>query len=257
MLGRPAGREKDRSNRNVPSGTASANVLINGQRALRVGDRGPPKTWNALEGAPTVLINGWRAHRCGDAHENGELAQGSPDVLVGNHVVQEGQPLLLSVAWDETRAHTGIPVGITVATADADGQAVLVEVLLDNHPEGRCVVDGFLLMVSQGFAECTWACDLDWSDNPDAVELPDGGFPRFRVRARLGRQVADGGLLELRQDLLLRHGIVPPEGVSGRSLHVRLADSAIVTAAFDDQGVVHFRDLVPGPCKLMVPHVPG
>lgn len=80
--------------------TGSANVLINHRPALRVGDRGVQRAsggtseWEAIAGAPRVLINGSRPVRLGDVvrdddHNEGELVQGSPNVLIGNYVAGE------------------------------------------------------------------------------------------------------------------------------------------------------------------------
>ena len=77
-----------------PAVEGSPNVEINGQRALRVGDRGShgsccgPNQWQAVGGAPGVFINGQKAHRVGDdvAHcgGHGALATGSGNVLIGD-----------------------------------------------------------------------------------------------------------------------------------------------------------------------------
>lgn len=74
---------------------ASANVLINKQAALRVGDRGVhsiccgDNAWVAGAGAPHVLVNNKPALRRGDAtvHCGGEgkLVTGSTNVCIGNH----------------------------------------------------------------------------------------------------------------------------------------------------------------------------
>lgn len=260
MSNQNAGRLFDRSHKKEEAATASEDVLINNRPALRVGDRGAPKTWNALEGAPAVLINGRRAHRCGDAHERGCLIEGSANVLVGDHAEQPtmaSRALLVSATWDQNVAHTGEPVGITVTASNAEGQSVLIEITLDNHPDGNAVVDSFLLGVAAGTAECAWTCEIDWDDNPETVDLPHGGFPQFRLIARLERQRVDGGLLEIRQDLVVRHALLPPENMVGHPLHARLADGRIVEASFNEDGVVVFRDLVPGPCKTFIPYVAG
>lgn len=79
--------------------TGSANVLLNQRPALRVGDRGVHRArggngeWEAEAGAPRVLINGSRVVRIGDpvhdGRRRGKMVQGSPNVLVGNHVAGE------------------------------------------------------------------------------------------------------------------------------------------------------------------------
>jgi len=69
-------------------------VLINGERALRVGDPGVhaaccgPNAWQATAGAPGVFINGKNAHRKGDAIAHcggdGALSTGSGNVIIGD-----------------------------------------------------------------------------------------------------------------------------------------------------------------------------
>jgi uncharacterized Zn-binding protein involved in type VI secretion len=95
-----AGRVGDRSSCQPSGGSAaatgSADTSINGRPALRVADRGsPPRccpadAWEATSGAPAVLVNGRRAHRVGDAcaHASGPgaLVEGSPNVLIGDHM---------------------------------------------------------------------------------------------------------------------------------------------------------------------------
>ncbi len=82
-----------------PATAGSANVLINGRRALRIEDTGihasccGPNEWAAVGGAPRVLINDRPAHRLGDATRHcggfGKLATGSPSVLIGNYKKNE------------------------------------------------------------------------------------------------------------------------------------------------------------------------
>lgn len=77
-----------------PAIDGSGNVNINGQPALRVGDKGVhaaccgPNTWEAVQGAPGVFINGRAAHRMGDPNQHcggaGKLVEGSSNVLIGN-----------------------------------------------------------------------------------------------------------------------------------------------------------------------------
>ncbi len=76
-----------------PAVSGSADVLVNGKPALRLGDDGihllccGSNTWKAVAGSATVLINGKPAHRLGDATMHcggpGHLIDGSSDVLVG------------------------------------------------------------------------------------------------------------------------------------------------------------------------------
>jgi uncharacterized Zn-binding protein involved in type VI secretion len=76
-----------------PAVTGSADVLVNNQPALRVGDSGVhatccgPNTWIAVEGSATVLINNRRAHRLDDLDQHcggpGQMVEGSANVLVG------------------------------------------------------------------------------------------------------------------------------------------------------------------------------
>lgn len=78
-----------------PSKGGSTDVFINGQPALRVGDRGEhtgvccgKSTWRAKTGSSTVTINGLPIHRVGDDIEQGDavgqLIMGSSDVEVGS-----------------------------------------------------------------------------------------------------------------------------------------------------------------------------
>lgn len=76
-----------------PAITGSADVLVNGRPALRVGDSGVhatccgPNTWIAVEGSASVLINNRRAHRLDDLDQHcggpGRMVEGSENVLVG------------------------------------------------------------------------------------------------------------------------------------------------------------------------------
>lgn len=78
-----------------PAVSASVNILINGRRALRVGDDGvhggccDTNSWQAARGAATVLVNNRPAHRVGDADQScggsGQMVQGSANVLIGDH----------------------------------------------------------------------------------------------------------------------------------------------------------------------------
>lgn len=148
--------------------TASANVMINNLRALRVGDKGACGSdcdgdrWEAMDGAAFVLINNRRVHRIEDPNEhdggeaddeqeddedqaqhaseaeraaaarrraaerqaqpgpgerkggNGQLATGSPNVLVGDLGKERPMP------HDRTvQINVGDAVGRRVQTAEA------------------------------------------------------------------------------------------------------------------------------------------
>jgi len=77
-----------------PAIAGSADVFVNGKPALRVEDHGihaaccGANTWEAIAGSASVFINGKAAHRIGDKTQHcggqGQLAEGSRDVLVGN-----------------------------------------------------------------------------------------------------------------------------------------------------------------------------
>jgi uncharacterized Zn-binding protein involved in type VI secretion len=77
-----------------PAITGSADVLINGIGALRVGDSGfhvgccGPNNWKAVQGSRTVLINGRPVHRIGDSDAHcggvGFMVSGSSDVIIGD-----------------------------------------------------------------------------------------------------------------------------------------------------------------------------
>jgi uncharacterized Zn-binding protein involved in type VI secretion len=76
-----------------PAVTGSPTVMVNFMPALRVTDTGlhqaccGPNIWVAAAGSSTVLINFLPAVRLGDATQHcggvGQMAEGSPDVLVG------------------------------------------------------------------------------------------------------------------------------------------------------------------------------
>src|SRR5262245_45029646 len=77
-----------------PAISGSLTVNVNGRPAIRVGDVGihaaccGSNMWTALLGSGTVFINGRKAHRMNDAQShcggNGQMVQGSPDVIVGD-----------------------------------------------------------------------------------------------------------------------------------------------------------------------------
>jgi uncharacterized Zn-binding protein involved in type VI secretion len=80
-----------------PSKEGSADVYVNGQPALRMGDKGQfaeggvccgKNTWRATTGSSTVTVNGMPLHRVGDEIASGgkvgRLATGSSDVEVGS-----------------------------------------------------------------------------------------------------------------------------------------------------------------------------
>jgi uncharacterized Zn-binding protein involved in type VI secretion len=75
----------------APATTGSADVLVGGRPALRLGDGshhdGHDDTWTVVGGSADVIINDRPAVRAGDPtrHRGGDgcLAEGSDDVLVG------------------------------------------------------------------------------------------------------------------------------------------------------------------------------
>lgn len=87
------GGKEDDNGEGVEAASGSPDVMINGHAALRVGDPGGadggagPSGWTAEKGSTGVWINGRPAFRHGDAtkhgEEEGELAEGSPDVYFG------------------------------------------------------------------------------------------------------------------------------------------------------------------------------
>lgn len=89
-----------------PHGTSGAavvgsgDVLVNGSKALRLGDQGTQggccgsSSWRAAAGWGSVLVNGKPIHCQGDATEHcggiGALTAGSPDVIVGDWISRGG-----------------------------------------------------------------------------------------------------------------------------------------------------------------------
>jgi uncharacterized Zn-binding protein involved in type VI secretion len=103
--------------------TASPNVLINRRPALRQGDQGVHRRgqagaeWEAIAGAPRVLINGRRAQRIGDVigetsgSAQGELVEGSPDVLIGDYVAGERtEPFAATWVLTDMPGPAGVPL---------------------------------------------------------------------------------------------------------------------------------------------------
>lgn len=76
-----------------PAVQGSANVMVNGRPAVRVGDKGVhaaccgPNMWTAAAGSSTVMINNMQAHRLGDKDShcggNGQMIEGSNNVMTG------------------------------------------------------------------------------------------------------------------------------------------------------------------------------
>lgn len=76
-----------------PATEGSPDVFINGQPALRLGDKGQhssccgSNTWRCAEGSSTVFINGRPAVRLGDRTDHcggtGSIIEGSDDVFIG------------------------------------------------------------------------------------------------------------------------------------------------------------------------------
>jgi uncharacterized Zn-binding protein involved in type VI secretion len=102
-----AARLNDRalnSSANGTSATGSVNVLINNRPALRVNDSGVHHTgecccpeWHVTGGASRVQVNTFLMARVGDSTEHcsgsGQVTTGSSNVLVGDWVVGDHQPL--------------------------------------------------------------------------------------------------------------------------------------------------------------------
>lgn len=85
-----------------PAIQGSANVLVNGLGAVRLGDAGvhagccDKNAWRAKSGSRSVLINGRRAHRLSDWVKHcgglGHTVVGSDNVLVGDHEPPLAEP---------------------------------------------------------------------------------------------------------------------------------------------------------------------
>lgn len=77
--------------RSGPAVQASADVIINDRRAVRIGDHGVTRQgsrWRAVAGAPCVLINNKLAHRTTDKTDvdrrTGHTCDGSSNVIIGD-----------------------------------------------------------------------------------------------------------------------------------------------------------------------------
>lgn len=153
---RGAGRLDDCSSDGAntePASRGSADVFINGRKALRFGDGGV--TWQAAGGATAVFINGKPALRSGDdtAHVQGggALQGGSPDVLIGNG---GGGGRLRPVLRFQVLTRGGVPMANQhVEILDHSGSVV-----------GRFLLDGSGVLHLEA--------DVKWGTY--TVRLPDG-----------------------------------------------------------------------------------
>jgi uncharacterized Zn-binding protein involved in type VI secretion len=109
-----------------PAIQGSPDVNVNRRPALRVDDPGihagccGANTWTAAAGSATVFINGKGAHRMGDQTRHcggmGQLAEGSPNVIVGESGAAAGSRAAPRAASDRTSASTNAWVaGVTGA----------------------------------------------------------------------------------------------------------------------------------------------
>lgn len=106
-----------------PAIAGSPNVDINTRPALRVGDRGMhsaccgSNSWTADGGAPGVFINGKSVHRQGDRDRHcggmGQLAEGSPNVFIGDRCEERRHAQVRPLSWIHIRLvdQNGEPIG--------------------------------------------------------------------------------------------------------------------------------------------------
>jgi uncharacterized Zn-binding protein involved in type VI secretion len=161
----PAGRIGDRSSCAASSGgpaaTGSANILINGRRALRVGDHGLElgccggARWEAEDGAPAVLFNGKLAHRVRDpgthVGSHGALVEGAANVLIGDRA-GKGKPsspgVLVRLVWPDGSPLPDRPYRLFSADGKHERSGVLSDGWIDERhvPRGkyRVEVDGLV-----------------------------------------------------------------------------------------------------------------
>lgn len=139
-----------------PAITGSANVQINGRKALRVGDFGTHSSccgaerWESDGGAPAVLINGRKAHRVRDVDDHcggqGYLAEGSANVLVGNYSkdAHRRKPgVKVRLVWPDGTPLPDLDYGL-------DGKEQRNGKLSDGLIDERATVDGKFRLTLQG-----------------------------------------------------------------------------------------------------------
>lgn len=141
-----------------PGKQGSPDVLINGHAALRVGD--PGKGWTATKGSRGVLVNGIPLHRLGDetSHHtgNGQLVEGSPDVMVGDRgggvakPVPHDQTLEVHVTDALERPIEGVKVRVSCPHKDDEERTITGNTTLT----GLC--SGSTVMVQKGLQKGTW-----------------------------------------------------------------------------------------------------
>lgn len=162
-----------------PSVTASDDVFINDLGALRVGDDGTYPcqcaSWTASEGAPGVYVNKRRLHRVGDDDPPGVLNDGSPDVVVGDHVAEDARGELTTWAGFRLVASERHPiVGARIKVTHAG-----VEHFGVTDERGQVTLDGLPIEPR----ELTWEVLEPYETfeveekKPDADELRVGGGP--------------------------------------------------------------------------------
>jgi len=97
-----------------PAVTASGNVWVQGQQALRLGDTGVhstccgPNTWEVVEASAQVFVNGQRLVRVGDRTRHcGAMGK----LITGASKVQDGSPAQMDVPKKPDQEEAGLCVG--------------------------------------------------------------------------------------------------------------------------------------------------
>ena len=148
----------------------SPDVIIDNRAALRVGDGG--QGFHTTDGSAGVFIDGLPAVRLGDPtdHEGtqGEVLQGSPDVIVGSHAgVPRPRPHDTSVALQVTDA-LGRPVhGVTVRASCPHEQRPAETVDGGTTVGGLC--SGAAVSVAKSLQSGTWDAGASHGAHPQTT----------------------------------------------------------------------------------------
>jgi uncharacterized Zn-binding protein involved in type VI secretion len=215
-----------------PAVAGSPDVFINFKPALRVGDPGThtaccgPNTWQAAAGAPGVIINNKPAHRQGDAVTHcggqGQLIEGSPDVIIGNEVFWAAAATALpKMSYDEA-----------FILVDEKNGAPLANWRYRITRENGEVLEGV-------------------TDTRGHTELVQSTYPE-NLRIEVLEPELDYGVDDEPETFRLK--VVDPEGkpLAGKKVTV-LHDGKRFNVTLDDQGVALLEGLNPGlSCEVLV-----